>query len=339
VPGRVSERFPWRTAWLVLCLGSAAASGVATDEHPSEPSVTLEEMLVTGERPGPGMWRISKADHDLWILATLEPLPKKMTWRSAAVESRIAASQVVLSPPEVTADIGFFRGLTLVPSLLRAKKSPDGQTLEQILPHDLYIRWLALRVKYLGRSGDEQLRPMLAALDLYLHALDASGLTSDDSVWKVVEENSRQHRVRIEPVVATLKLKDPKASIRDLDQIPRDAEIACLRKTMERIETDLPGMRQRANLWSLGDVAGLRALPFPDERIECLDAFFSVPELRDQLQTTRTQLEIAWLAAAGAALDRHQSSFAVLPLNELVSPDGYLARLRTAGYAVEEPRP
>jgi TraB/PrgY/gumN family len=310
----------------------------ATEERRSAPSVTLDEVLVTGERPGPGMWRVSNGAHDLWLLATLEPLPKKMTWRSAAVESRIAASQVVLSPPEVSADIGFFRGLTLLPSLLRAKKSPDGQTLEQTLPHDLYMRWLALRVKYLGRSSDEQLRPMLAALDLYLHALDDSGLTSDDAVWKVVEDNSRKRHVRIEPVVAKLELGDPKAAIRDLGQIPRNAEIACLGKTMERLETDLPGMRQRANLWAMGDVVGLLALPYPDERIECLDAFFSVPQLRDQLQHARAQLERTWLAAAGAALDQYKSSFAVLALNELIKTDGYLARLRAAGYTIEEPK-
>jgi uncharacterized protein YbaP (TraB family) len=322
---------------MLVCAGIASPAPRA-DEQPPAPFLTLDEVLVTGERPGPGMWRVSKGAHDLWILATLEPLPKKMTWRSATVESRIAASEVVLSPPEVSADIGFFRGLTLLPAVLRAKKSPDGQTLEQLLPHDLYIRWLALRVKYLGRSTDEQLRPMLAALDLYLHALDASGLTSDDSVWKVVEEQARHHRVRIQPVVAKLELNDPKASIRDLGQIPRDAEIACLGKTMERVETDLSSMRQRANLWSLGDVAGLRALPYPDERIECLDAFFSVPQLRDQLQHARTELDRAWVAAAEAALDQYDSSFAVLSLNEMFSGDGYLARLRAAGYTVEDPR-
>ena len=59
----------------------------------------LDEVLVTGERPGPGMWRIAKNGHDLWILATLRPLPKDMTWRSLAVEQRIASSQSVLSPP------------------------------------------------------------------------------------------------------------------------------------------------------------------------------------------------------------------------------------------------
>ena len=308
---------------------------VAVAEPPA--ALSLEEVMVTGERPGPGMWQVTKDGHGLWILATIEPLPKKMTWRSTAVEARIAASQAVLAPPEVSADIGFFRSLTLLPTLLRAKKSPTGQTLEQALPHELYMRWLALRVKFLGRSDDEQLRPMLAALDLYLHALDESGLTSDGNVWKVVERNARERRVPIVPVVAKMTLDDPKESIRQLHDISRDAEISCLQKTIERIETDLQPMRQRANLWSLGDVAGLRAMTYPDERIACLDAFLSVPQLRDQLQQTRARLGAAWLAAAEAALAQHSSTLAVLPLTELLGDGGYLDRLRARGYDIQEP--
>ncbi len=299
---------------------------------------TLDEVLVTGERPGPGMWRVSRDGHDLWILATLEPLPKKMVWRSEAVEARIAASQVVIAPPTVTTDIGFFRGLTLLPALLRARRSPDGQTLEQALPHPLYMRWLALRVKYLGNGGsDEQMRPMLAALDLYLHALDASGLTADDNVWEIVEKTARKHSVPIEPVTLKLSIDDPKAAVRQFGDIPRDAEVACLDKTMQRLETDLQPMRQRANLWSLGDVEGLKAQRYPDERVVCLDAFFSVPQLRDRLEQAKTQIDSAWLAAATQALVTNVSSFAVLPITELLMPGGWLDRLRARGYAVQDP--
>ena len=299
---------------------------------------TLDEVLVTGERPGPGMWRVSKDGHDLWILATLEPLPKKMIWRSAAVEAQIAASQVVITPPRVTTDVGFFHGLTLLPALLHARRSPDGLTLEESLPHELYLRWLALRVKYLGNgASDEQVRPMLAALDLYLHALDEAGLTADDSVWDIVEKTARRRRVPILPVTLKLTIDDPKASIRQFSQIARDAEIACFEKTLERVETDLQPMRQRANLWSLGDVQGLKAQHYPDERIACLDAFFSVPRLRDQLQQARLQIDAAWLTAATDALAKNSSSFAVLPLTELLTRDGWLDQLRARGCEVQEP--
>jgi hypothetical protein len=298
----------------------------------------LQEVLVTGERPGPGMWRVSREGHDLWILATLEPLPAKMTWRSQSVEARIGESQVVLAPPRVSTDVGFFRGLTLLPALLRARHNPDGRTLEQTLPHDLYMRWLALRVRFLGSfRDDERMRPMLAALDLYTHALDESGLSLDESVWTEVQRLARSHRVPIMPVVVTLKIDDPKGVVTEFNQIPSAAEVGCLETTVARLESDLPGMRQRANLWSLGDVDGLRALHYPDEQIACLDAVLSVPRIRDQFLGVREQLTAAWLAAVDAALAHNDSSFAVLPIGDLLKPDGWLAALRAKGYAIEEP--
>jgi hypothetical protein len=36
-------------------------------------------------------------------------------------------------------------------------------------------------------------------------------------------------------------------------------------------------------------------------------------------------------------MDRNQTTFAVLNLPEVLSPDGHLAKLRELGYMVEEP--
>ena len=321
-----------------LLLVAAACWADVTAHAPSSGAASLDEVLVTGERPGPGMWRVAKDGHELWILATLQPLPKNMTWRSQAVEQRIANSQVVISPPRVDADIGFFRGLTLIPSLLRARKSPDGRTLEQILPHDLYIRWLALRVKYMGSNDDEHRRPMLAALDLWLHALDQSGLTSNEVVWETIEKLAHKDRVPLQPVLLNIKVADAKGAIRALDKIPQNAEIACFTKTVERLETDLQPMRQRANYWSLGDIEGLHRLPYPDEEAACLDAFLDVPEYRDQYEKAHQQISDLWIASAVAALAKNASTFAVLPITVLLKDNGVLERLKAKGYAVQEPR-
>jgi uncharacterized protein YbaP (TraB family) len=325
--------------FVIIVLGSCASLVAAIPLCAGTPaaSSTLEEVLVTGQRPGPGMWRVSKSNHELWILATLEPLPKKMIWRSQIAAAQIAKSQVVLAPPGVKANIGFFRALTLVPSLLRARRSPDGETLEQSLPHDLYIRWLALRVKYMGTRADERLRPEVAAFDLYLHAIDQAGLTSDDSVWEIVEKTARRNHVPITPIDLSLPLDDAKDSIRALSRVDRSAEIACLAKTIERLETDLPRMRQRANFWSLGDVEDLRALPYPDEETVCFEAILSVPELRDRLEHIRLQLTEVWLAAAAHAIESNESSFAVVPITELLATEGLLDKLRSQGYEVKEP--
>jgi uncharacterized protein YbaP (TraB family) len=314
--------------------------GASAQEPPpptAKPVDATEEVVVEGERPGPGIWQVSKGDHDLWILPSLDPLPKKMVWRSQLVEQRIAQSQAVLAPPTIGANVGFFKGLTLIPSLLRAEKNPDGKTLEQELPHDVYMRWLAMRVKYLGSSDDEKKRPILAAFDLYLHAIDHAGLTSDPIVWESVEKQARKAHVPIQPIKVMIALDDPKASIRELDKISSDAEIACVTKTIDRLETDLQPMVKRANYWALGDMEGLNSLPYPDARETCLNAFLTSPKINEQFNQANAQAFDLWLSTADSALDKNRSTFAVLPLSVFLGEKGILKELRAKGYSIRAP--
>jgi len=335
-------RAPFAAAHPLSLLGVALAAllgpfGSASSETP-EAAAPLEEVLVTGEQPGPGTWRVSRDGHDLWILGTLEPLPKKMHWRTRDTDALIARSQEVLAPPHVDLHFGFFKGLTAIPTALHARKNADGETLAQILPPDLYARWLSLKDRYLGRdSGVERFRPLFAARELYVGALEHTGLSSEKSVWKLVQESARAHHVPVTAVDLDITVSDPKGTIRELEQIPRDPDVACLARTIERLETDLGAMRQRANLWALGDVAGLRALTYPDERAACFDAVASVPALGDQMVKARDQLGSLWMTAAESALARNSSTFAVLPITELLQPGGALARLREKGYVIVEP--
>lgn len=45
----------------------------------------------------------------------------------------------------------------------------------------------------------------------------------------------------------------------------------------------------------------------------------------------------AWLVAAEAALAKHRSTFAVLPMGQLLRPDGLAAELGKRGYLAEAP--
>src|SRR5580765_5955206 len=121
---------------------------------------TLDTVLVTGEQPGPGLWKVTRrdSDHVLWILGTQAPLPKTISWRSNEVEKIIASSQEVLTDAQAELKVGFFRAVFLLPAALGAKKNADGKTLKDILPPDLYARWLPLKQRYLGRDdGVERL--------------------------------------------------------------------------------------------------------------------------------------------------------------------------------------
>ncbi len=323
--------------WSLLLCSTLAANDPVNAEAPAAAEPPLEEILVIGEQPGPAMWRVSKGDHALWILATLEPLPKGLVWHSKSVDERVAASQLVLSPPELSAHVGFFRSVTLVPSLLHARHAPNGQTLEQSLPHDLYIRWLALRVKYLGYADDEKLRPMLAAANLYRQAIDQVGLTHNSHVWQRIEATARAKHVPVQPVSLEVPIDNPKQYVRDLSAIPSAGEIDCLRSTVALLETQLPVMRMRANLWSTGDIEKLRGLLRPDAAETCAGAVLVVPSFQAEYTKVNGQLQSAWLAAAEKAIASNLSTVAVLSMAELVKPGGWLALFRARGYEITEP--
>ena len=155
--------------FLLSLMGAPVFAQTSGDVPPPDAAPTeLDLVLVTGEQPGPGLWKVSKDDHVLWILGTLAPLPKKMLWRSKDTEAVIADSQEVIGDSSAKISVGFFRGLTLVPSLLRARKNADGAKLKDVLSPAQYARWSALKAKYIGRdNGIESRRPMLAAQELY----------------------------------------------------------------------------------------------------------------------------------------------------------------------------
>ncbi|RZA18030.1 MAG: TraB/GumN family protein, partial [Proteobacteria bacterium] len=176
--------------WLLACCIAvpalaqdvAAPSGtIAGDDDVRD----LEAVVVTGVQPGPGMWKVSKGEHVLWVLATVTPLPKGMQWLSRDVEAVIAQAQEVIDPPGVTfnSGVGMVRGMLMIPSLLKARKSPDGRTLREILPAPVYARWVVLKARYLGRDeGVEKWRPIFASQELYQAALKKSGLTQSGVV-------------------------------------------------------------------------------------------------------------------------------------------------------------
>lgn len=323
----------------LIVTGVATAQGSAPTTPPDASTQTLETVLVTGEQPGPGLWKVSKDDHVLWILGTQQPLPKDFTWRAAEVEKIVAQSQAVLTDADASLHVGFFRSLTLLPAVLGAKKNGDGKTLHDLLPPELYSRWSALKNKYIGRDrGVERLRPMLAANELYKNAIRKSGLTTSNLAQDVVDYYAKKNKVPVTTPHVKIDLDDPKQAIADFRSTAGDLDVACLERTIARLETDLGAMRARANAWAVGDLDALKNLPYPDQRAACIAAVSSNPRLAGQLRNAKQRVEGAWLAAAEDALARNASTLALLPIGELTGADGRLAQLRAKGYAVEDPQ-
>lgn len=49
------------------------------------------------------------------------------------------------------------------------------------------------------------------------------------------------------------------------------------------------------------------------------------------------RLKSAWVAEAERAFAQNRTTLAVLPVEEILKPNGYVAQLRARGYSVTEP--
>ena len=232
----------------------------------------------------------------------------------------------------------------MLPSAMQVRKNPDDAMLKDIVPAGLYARWQVVRDKYIDQynltdeeNDIERWRPMFAALELYRKAIDKSGLTSRSPVWPVVRDAANKHKVKITEVKFEPAINDPRGALKEL-RASRLADIDCFAKTIERIETDLAAMRIRANAWATGDIDAIRKLPATDQRAACEAAIRDASFMKTLgTQNLPAQVENMWLAAAEAALKNDAVALAILPIGRLVATDGYLAKLKARGYAVEEP--
>jgi uncharacterized protein YbaP (TraB family) len=336
----VSHKLVRALAMVLSVLGAlVAGASVAYAADPPSPTPAsgeppTEEVVIEGKHEGPRMWRIAKGDHVMWVLGTISPLPRKMTWQADAVTTVLQETQEVLPAwPSIGVGANPFTALRLYFTWRKIQKSPDHMKLQEQLPPDLYARFSALKARYAPRDSKlEELRPMLAGGKLLDDVLDVSGLTMRNEVQQTVLKLASKQGVKVHQT--RMKVDDPVNVLKDLGETPKQSEIACLAAIVSRLETDLGPMQARARAWALGDVNTLRSLPHSvDDRIACLAAVSNSARIRNLV--VRAQDD--WMIEAEDALTRNKSTLAVQSMDRLLGNDGILAALRAKGYTVEGP--
>ena len=332
----------------------------------------METVLVTGEQPGPGLWKVSRDGHVMWVFGTIGEVPDTIAWRTKEMEARIAGSQEVLYPgwPRADLDVSVFKALTLVPLAFKVAKNPNGATLKEVFsPYD-YATWLRLKQKYIGDDDDiEKYRPMVAEEKLSNAIGRKSALKDLRMTWvdEVVRKAARKHKVPVHELPAVerkIKVEKPRAILkaaRNLDL----AEAECVGRNFARIEkADEKGLFKfdvaSVNAWATGDLDAYRAqqsvvrdpnLAREDCTMAALDAAVKrqsaepgnelsrgvdlVKQQQELYAEAGKQAYLNWMAAAEKALAENTSTFAVLPMNMVLDPNGWLSKLEEKGYAVE----
>lgn len=321
-------------AWEAMAL-PAATSGVAVRPHRAAHAVTLQTVTVTGVQPGPGLWKVIRGDHVMWILGTLDELPGRIRWQAQEVRQRIAQSQQVLAAPvvRVHTEVGYFYKLAF---------NPAAQKLQDVVPPDDYAKWLRLKALYRGSYGGisygdiESHRPIFAAIWLYLVAMEQADL-SDAVIEPVIADALKRHHLSLTPVVYRADPAGPPDAVRNLDLSQAD-DLRCFEQTLDHIEGDVELIRSRANAWALGDLNRLEQLPMSDQLDVCRTVLAESSAMRKLgVAGLHANVQAVWVAAASQALDTDKVSFALLPMEYLLGPDNYLVALQAQGDQVQLP--
>jgi hypothetical protein len=309
--------------WMLALAGGAplhaqSVPAAASSAH----AVDLPAVSVSGVQPGPGLWKVSRDGHVMWVLGLVPAMPAQVQWRSDEVAAAIAGSQELLEPPRAEFEVkaGFFGKLFLLPSAYAARKNEDGRRLDEVLPAPLQ------------RCG-----PMFAAMELERRARKAYGLTGDAGVRKAVDALAEQHGVPRVSADYTVVIEHPRDALKAFRQAgPQDVE--CFARTLDSVEHDLPAMSARADAWAVGDIEALRGMPDSQARDACVQALSAAGFAR-QLGVADVPAKVVatWVAAARKALATHPQTFALLPIDQLLRPGPYLQALRADGDTIEAP--
>lgn len=302
--------------------------------------IDMDTVLVSGRYAGPALWKVSRGGNTLWILGTVNPVPRRMEWYSPEAEAILAQAQEVIGPPGFVGDVGMsgmFKMAFAMPTMLRARNNPDGRTLRDVLPPDLYARWAALKPVYLGDDdGVEKRRPVFAAAELYQAAIKRAGLVGSTGTGERLGELIKQHRIKRTSTLVRVKIADPKRLARSFSKAELD-DVQCFRSLLDRLEVDVASAAQRANAWARGDVAEISRL-VNASMTPCYEALAQTEAAREMgMGEGMARSEVQWLDAAEKALATNPTTFATLTMSQLLDADGLLARLRGRGYEVVAP--
>ncbi|WP_199097936.1 TraB/GumN family protein [Dyella sp. ASV21] len=334
-------------AKLAVCVGALALAthawaqtgpvpATSAQARPAE-AVNLQAVTVTGEQPGPPLWEVRSGGHVMWVIGTISPLPKHAQWQWHELEHALGQSTELLEAPSARLRMpgSLFSRLALQPN---ARLNPGGASLQRLLPPDMYARWQALKRQYL--DNDEALdftRPIVAAEALYDKALSANDLSDDTDVAAMVEKLAHRHGTRLIDARYELVISRAPGQLNSAEQEQAEG-IACLDETMRLVESQLPQLAARANAWSTGDMKTLQSLMQGTHYDPCVvTAINGDFEHQLNIPDLPARIEDAWIAAAKDALIRNRHSVAILSMEQVMAPDGYLAKLRSMGYVVRPP--
>jgi uncharacterized protein YbaP (TraB family) len=312
------------SAAALLAVGLLSAACRAADAPPQ----VMDELVVTGERAGPEMWHVHRGTANLWILGSMSPLPKGITWRSKQLEQLLDSTNQVLVPKPF--EVGIVRVLWLLITQRELLMVRGGKRLKDVMPPDLHARFAVQRAKFTEASDKwERYRPIIACAFLQQAAFHRVGLSTRLDLGAAVRTLAGKHHVRVEE----LKIAGMHDVLDALKTMPQATENACVEASLVTIEKDLPRLVERARAWATGNVERIVNLHEPAEVDACRAALDEGRGASDLIALVRR----TWLDSMEKYLQGDGVTVAVVNLDMLLEKGGLLDELRAKGYDIDAP--
>jgi uncharacterized protein YbaP (TraB family) len=313
---------------MLIGAGMLAAGFLASLCRADQPPPVLDEVVVTGERTGPGLWHVHRGNAHVWILGSMSPLPKGITWRSQQVEQILDGTREVLVQKPF--EIGIARILWLLITEHNLLMVGGGKRLKDVLPADLHARFAVQRAKYTADANKwERFRPLVAAAFLQQDAFHQVGLSTRVDLGAAMRKLAEKHHVALEEI----KIAGVRDVIEALKTLPPAAENACVEASLATVESGLPRLVERAQAWASGNVERIEKLAEPHEVDSCRAALDSDSGAADLIARIRR----TWLDAIDTRLQSAGVTVAVVNIDMLLEHGGLLDELRAKGYEVDAP--
>lgn len=322
-----------RLRFIAIGIVSLAATAIPAASVDTASSLDeLEAALITGERPGPALWKITRKGNTLWILPTFGPLPDTLVLRSTQLEAVIRESQAVhfltkINPP------AYFENDA---RKLQAYGNGEGKQLRDVIPAALHAQFVELAERYASDSEMiENYRPFVAADWLKQKAMQRLHLNSDNVILVAVGEIARRNNV---PAYGAKMTHDEvwDQMVQRLANTPREEDAPCAKARLDRLESDLRDSVARANAWAKGDITTLRkdaGLQNAREPSACRRYFEDINVGAIQQRALRRYS----YSSAVKWLKENRSTLVLIPIADFFESDGLLRKLRRPGYKVIPP--